>query len=102
MCPVYNFPGYSKHTIGDCTLNRIQQHQENYLISPRQKHFLLTFIDEFVKNEEVLSRKTYSEQITILNQLLWEKLFGNSLTPLICLDAEDMVKELIVKLLQEE
>lgn len=53
-------------------------------------------------SDAVLAQSTYSEQITLINQTLWYDLFGEYLPPLITLDGEQIVAEILQQHLLKE
>lgn len=54
------------------------------------------WIEQNLLNEKILQCKTYSEQITLINHQLWGDIFGDTLPPLITLDGEDIVREILI------
>ncbi len=97
ICPVYQHAPYSWKNIEEYILVKIEHLKEDGYMSENQKVFIENFLLEHVTTPLVFRRQSYSEQITVMNSLWWNTLFWDNLPGLICLDAEDIVKELLIK-----
>lgn len=101
MSPVYQFPSYTRWDIDRNCIERLKAYRRDNYITESLYNKIYDFIQEHVLNSSILALSTYSEQITILNNSWWKKLFPH-LPEYISLDAEDMVVQLLLKHLQED
>lgn len=94
MCPVFQFPPYSREDIETHCIKRLQQYRKDSFVSEEMHEKVLHFIIHHLLDETILTLPTYSEQITRLNHIWWGEIFPE-MPPYISLDAEDMVVELL-------
>lgn len=102
MLPVYNLSSYTRNHITQYTLPALHNALKNNSIYSSKSDILYTVIRKILENDTVLNEKTYSKQITQINSMLWEEIFKWKLPALICLDAEDIVRELLLMLIHQE
>ncbi len=53
------------------------------------------WLKENALSEKILSQKTYSQQITLLNKILWESIFDGNMPTFISLDGEKIVNKIL-------
>ncbi|MES2409333.1 MAG: hypothetical protein V4509_03470 [Patescibacteria group bacterium] len=65
-------------------------------IDKDKKNKLGAFFKKIIEDKKIWERKYFSEQITIINSILWNELFGESRGDLIYIEIETLVRELIL------
>lgn len=99
MLPVFGHHGFRQRDIEKC-LFVLSKHQS--LFENKDYRSIRNWLQKNMLSESLLSKETYSEQITVLNDLLWSDIFGESLPPLMTLDGEKIVSEILCQHLQKE
>lgn len=99
MSPVFGHAGFKKKDVEKC-LSVLSKHQS--LFENSDYHSIKSWLQKNALSELILWKETYSEQITTLNELLWNDIFGANLPPLITLDGEKIVSELLCQHLKKE
>ena len=102
MLPLYGLAAYSEYNINRYTRPQLAKYKQDKKITEKQAHDIEHFIDEVLLTEKLLSRKTYSEQCTILNFYWWAEIFKEDLPPFIGLDSEVIVRHILLKQIQEQ
>ncbi|OGK18863.1 hypothetical protein A3D80_03100 [Candidatus Roizmanbacteria bacterium RIFCSPHIGHO2_02_FULL_40_13b] len=89
--PVYGHPSMKKATV----IREIKK-ISHYNIQKTQKRVLKSFLTQILDTDQIWEKSLYSEQLTIINDLFWETLFGNSRGNLVYLDVESLVRQLLL------
>jgi hypothetical protein len=88
---VYGLPSFSKMVI-EKEISRLEYFNLNTVAKEKLKKFL-----EKIKNhEQIFERNKYSDQLTIINDILWSTLFDDTRSNLVYLEAESLVRELLL------
>jgi hypothetical protein len=90
MSPVFGLRSYTKESIEKCIYPKIDTYLYKEMITEETYVKIGDFMKNFVLHETVLHSTNYSGQITLLNNLWWDRLFPD-LPSFIPLDAEDIV-----------
>lgn len=90
---------YGLHSMLGDNLDRAIAKVDKIKLPEVQKKRLLDLPLEFKK---VKPLERYSDELTVLNDILWQKIFNDTRPPLIYIEAESIVRELILANLQNE
>lgn len=101
MRPVFHLQWYTQEDIEEHSFKKLQK----YLAEEKISHTVYEKISEFLKNfvlhPEIIREKTYSAQITRLNNLWWQHLFPQ-IGSYIPLDSEEIVRTMLLEHLSKE
>ena len=89
--PVYGLPSFSYEKI-----EKIKDSLNYFNIDESKKNKLKEFYKKIKANKQILEQDKYSNQLTIINDILWDTLFGNTRGNLVYLEAESLVRELLL------
>lgn len=95
MSPVFGLWNYTKESLLKCAYPKIHTYLSDKIITEETYEKIGDFLKNFALHETVLNATYYSEQITLLNNLWWQHLFPD-LPVFIPLDAEDIVREILI------
>ena len=101
MSPVFGYPAFREENVTQSCLSQLKKHTREWHISDEKYNIIRSWIEKNLLNEKILQCKTYSEQITLINHQLWGDIFGDTLPPLITLDGEDIVREILMSHLED-
>lgn len=96
MSPVFGLWKYTAESLRKSALPKIHTYQEEKIITEETCHVIVDFLENIALDEEVLDAQNYSEQITLLNHRWWWEMFPD-FPEYIPLDAEDIVREILIK-----
>lgn len=89
--PVYGYPAIGV----DVFLKEIERiNTLNLPKSAKKKYHAL--LNKIVKNNTVWQMKLYSDQLTIMSDMLWDSIFGFSRATLVYLEIETLVRQLLL------
>ena len=66
-------------------------------LKPEARNRLLSLFDAFLSDKKVWSQETYSAQLTVMNNILWHKLFGDERGDLVYLEIDSVVRTLLLE-----
>lgn len=89
-------------TAGDVARSGEELSRKPFL--PFEREIFRTLLTEICGSEAVLGQKSYADQATVFNALMWPRLFGNKSEPplLVELDKAELARTLIVKDISDE
>ncbi len=67
------------------------------LLSQKSHERLHSFLDTLLSDARVWSQDTYSTQLTIMNNILWHELFGNTRGEFVYLEIDTIVRALLLE-----
>lgn len=88
---VYGTTSFSKHKI-----QKILNEIETYNIDEDSKARLKRFFALINNNQNIFELEKFSDQITVVNKILWEEIFGQDDNELIYIEAENIVRHLLL------
>lgn len=100
MFPVFSLTSYTKEDIQKYTFKKLTSYFLDTLITEERYTKIIDFLHLYVLHEDVLRQKTYSAQITLLNNLTWSEIFPD-FPPFIPLDSEKVVVDILCEHLQK-
>lgn len=95
MSPVFGLSGYTREDIRHHAFPRIDAYLRDKMITEQQYAQIQLFLNDFVLKQDILERKTYSEQITLLNHIWWSHIFPD-LPQFIPLGVEELVRQILI------
>ncbi len=101
MCPVFQLEAYTKENIRTSCLSKLQSYLRKSYITEETYKNIENIIQTSLLREDLLSCKSYTEQITRFNHRWWQELFPE-LPDFIPLDAEDIVTYILWEHLHKE
>lgn len=99
LCSVYGLRPYNKEEF-ERARKSVTEKVKLGEVKQEEADKVLEILDEVYGSEDVLNCKSYSEQITKSNEMLWQKFFeksGVKLPHLIYFDQEEVAAELLIK-----
>lgn len=78
------------------TITKLIQKVTSLNVSTHQKQILSHFLQKIEKTNAIFSQNTYGKQLTIINDMLWQKIFKEEVKPLVYIEVEEVVKELLL------
>lgn len=101
MHPVFHLESYTRENIMTSCLAKLRSYLRKSYITEETYENTYNIIQTSILQEDLLSCKSYTEQITQFNHVWWEKLFPG-LPSFIPLDAEDITNYMLRHHLHEE
>ncbi len=95
--PLYGVPSISKDDF-----MKLKDYFFEKNISSESKKRFLSFIEKSLQKKEIWSQERFCEQLTILNDIWWNEIFGNLRGVLLYLEAEELVKNLLLRSFNEK
>lgn len=89
----------SLYGLSSISKSNIQKHIDKLQginISEQAKIKLKKFLSKIIDNNNVFEQDQFSSQLTIINDILWDELFGNTRGNLVYLEIETLVRELLL------
>ncbi len=96
MSPVFGLWSYTEEDIKKSTCPRIHAYLDERIITEETWARLMDFLKNVVLDKTVLKAWNYSAQITLLNHRWWGEMFPE-FPEYVPLDAEDIVREILIK-----
>lgn len=90
--PVHALSPMSQH---DLAHERERTH--SFDLSPDAHERIHTLLTKFLLDERIWNQETYSAQLTIMNSLLWQELFGESRGENVYLEIDSVVRRLLME-----
>lgn len=87
---VYGHSPFSKDVV-----QKHLQRVETLSLSDSAKNELTHLLATLLNSENLFTQDTYSKQLTILNQILWQEVYADK--PVIYIEVEEIVKELLLQ-----
>jgi len=69
----------------------------SFALKPKAKEQLHNFFTALIDDNRVWSQKTYSAQLTVMNNILWRQLFGDERGDLVYLEIDSVVVRLLLE-----
>jgi hypothetical protein len=69
----------------------------SFALKPKAKEQLQNFFTALIDDDRVWSQKTYSAQLTVMNNILWRQLFGEERGDLVYLEIDSVVVNLLLE-----
>ncbi len=88
---VYGLSSFSENII-EKEIGRLEYFKLNEIAKEKLKNFLR----EIKNHRQIFEQNKYSDQLTIINDILWDTLFKNARGNLVYLEAESLVRELLL------
>ncbi len=88
---VYGLSSISQKQI-TCLLKQI----EHISLDKSPKDILIKFLKELHNNPHTFETKGFSDQLVVINDLLWQTIFGNKRGSLVYVEAEQVVRQLFL------
>ncbi len=89
--PLYGLSGFDSHTFHT---QRDRIHLMN--LNDDKKAKLLKLFEHIESNERVWNQQYISEQFTVINDILWHELWGDTRGSLVYLEVESLVRQLLL------
>ena len=90
--PLYGIPSISKDDF-----RKLKDYFFEKKISKESKKRVSSFIEKSFEKKEIWLQERFCEQLTILNDIWWKEIFGDLRGDLLYLEAEELVKNLLIK-----
>ncbi len=90
--PLYGIPAISKKEF-----LKIKDHIFDKKIPKIGKKRFLRFIDRSLERNDIWEQKRFCEQLTILNDIWWNEIFGDLRGDLLYLESEELVKNILIE-----
>lgn len=74
-----------------------KQRASSFSLKPKAQERLLSFFAALISDNRVWSQKTYSAQLTVMNNILWHQLFGDERGDLVYLEIDSVVVKLLLE-----
>lgn len=100
MLPVFWHHAFQKENIKNC-IYQLRKYEKEKYISPEKTNLIENWMQNRLLSDDILSKRTYSEQITAINDALWRDIFQGTLPDFISLDGEDIVRHILMNHLRE-
>ncbi|MEI8338153.1 MAG: hypothetical protein WCF92_03345, partial [bacterium] len=95
--PLYGIPAISKNEF-----LKIKDYFYGKDIPKRKKKRFFNFIKKSTENSELWNKKKFGEQLTVLNDIWWNEIFGNLRGNLLYLEVEELVKNILLEGLDKD
>ena len=89
--PLYGIPAISKNDF-----KKIKDHIYEKEISKQSRKRFLGFIEKSLQKKEIWGQKRFCEQLTILNDVWWNEIFGKLRGEILYLEAEELIKNILI------
>ncbi len=99
MSPVFGLWGYTAEDIRHHSFPRIDSYLRDNIITEEKYTQIKLFLNNFVLRNDILWEKSYSSQITRLNNTWWSHMFPD-LPDFIPLDAEELISQILINHLE--
>ncbi len=90
--PLYGIPAISKND-----LVKIKDHIFLENISKSGKTRFINFIEKSLCDKNIWKQKRFCEQLTIINNIWWQEIFGQERGELLYLEAEEIIKSVLIE-----
>lgn len=90
---IYGLPSFSRTKI-----QSIMDTLPNFKISKKQQDRMIDFFCDIWNNKKIFSLSKFSDQLIIINNLLWKKIFKSEKSELIYIEAEHIVRKLLLEI----
>lgn len=78
MLPVFWHHAFQKENIKNC-IYQLRKYEKEKHVSPEKANLIENWMQNRLLSDDMLSKKTYSEQITAINDALWRDIFQGTL-----------------------
>ncbi len=90
--PIYSLPPMTKEE-----LQHEKQRATSFPLTKQAHTRLQSFFNALIDDPRVWSQETYSAQLTVMNRILWQQLFGDERGDFVYLEIDSVVRKLLLE-----